>query len=185
MSTSNDYDRTVTTPRRDLSGFSGSGYEIGRGRHWQIAWLLVSGTVFMRWWLPAKVRVAILRFFGAEIGANVLVRHRVRVHWPWKLSVGDNTWIGEGVWLLNLEPIALGHDVCISQDALLCSGSHDRRSPTFEFDNGPITVGHGAWVAARAVVLRGVGIGEGATVGANAVVATDLPAHATAFAARA
>jgi len=164
---------------RDLSGFTGAGYEVGRGRLTQVLWLLVSGAVFVRWWCPARLRVAILRAFGATIGEGVLVRHRVRVHWPWKLTIGDHSWIGEGVWLLNLEPVTIGRQVCVSQDVLLCTGSHDRRSPTFEFDNAPITVGDGAWIAARATVLRGVHVGEGATVGATALVVRDVPAHAT------
>ncbi|MXG89926.1 WcaF family extracellular polysaccharide biosynthesis acetyltransferase [Nocardioides flavescens] len=164
---------------RDLSGFTGAGYDVGRGRLTQALWLLVSGTVFVRWWCPARLRVAILRAFGATIGEGVLVRHRVRVHWPWKLTVGDHSWIGEGAWLLDLEPITIGRQVCVSQDVLLCTGSHDRRSPTFEFDNAPITIGDGAWVAARATVLRGVHVGEGATIGATALVVRDVPAHAT------
>ena len=69
--------------------------------------------------------------------------------------------------------------MCVSQDVLLCTGSHDRRSPTFEFDNGPITVGDGVWIAARATVLRGVDVGARATVGAAALVTRDVPADAT------
>ena len=174
----------MTDFRRDLSQFSGSGYEIGRGRVWQVAWLVVSTTVFMRWWMPAKGRVAILRFFGAEIGEKVLIRHRVRIHWPWKLTVGDHSWIGEGAWLLNLEPITIGRDVCISQDVFLCTGSHDRHSPTFEFDNGPIVIEDQAWVAARATILRGVTVGAGATVGASALVPSDVASGAIELAPR-
>jgi putative colanic acid biosynthesis acetyltransferase WcaF len=163
---------------RDHSGFTGSGYEIGRVKLWRIAWLIVLGSIFMRWWLPVGMRVHIVRFFGAEIGANVLVRHRVRIHWQWKLSIGDNTWIGEGAWLLNLEPITIGRNVCIFQDVFLCTGSHERQSKTFEFDNGPIHVEDDAWLAARAVVLRAVTVGARATIGASALVVRDVPASA-------
>lgn len=163
---------------RDLAGFGGHGYIIGRNRLVQALWLSVSGTLFVRWWCPARLRVTLLRWFGADIGENVLVRQGVRVHWPWKLTIGANSWVGEGAWLLNLEPITIGANVCISQDALLCTGSHDRFSATFEFDNAPILIEDGAWVATRAVVLRGVTIGAGATVAAGAVVSRDVPAGA-------
>ncbi|GAA2064434.1 hypothetical protein GCM10009722_27270 [Williamsia deligens] len=65
----------------------------------------------------------ILRAFGASIGHGVVFRHNVRVHWPWRLTIGDNSWIGEGAWILNLERVHIGDDVCISQDVLLCTGS--------------------------------------------------------------
>lgn len=163
-------------PTRRLAGFTGAGYDKGRKPHIQALWLLISGLVVIRWWCPVPLRIAILRSFGARIGSGVLIRHGVRIHWPWKLTVGDDCWIGEGAWILNLEPVTLGHDVCISQDAFLCTGSHDLRSETFEFDNGPITVEDGAWVAARATVLRGCTIGRGAVVGATALVVADVPA---------
>lgn len=138
--------------------------------------------IFKSIWCPPSARVLLLRIFGARIGSNVLIRHGVEVHWPWKLQIGDNCWIGVGAWLLNLEPITIGDDVCISQDAFLCTGSHDRRSPTFEFDNGPIEVGDGSWIAAKACVLRGVSIGRDSVVGATALVREDLPANCLATA---
>jgi putative colanic acid biosynthesis acetyltransferase WcaF len=158
-----------------LSGFTGAGYDKGRPKVVQAAWFAVQSAVFYKWWLPVRFRPMILRAFGASIGEGVFIRHRVRVLWPWKLTIGDNCWIGEDAWLLNLEPITIEHDVCISQGVFLCTGSHDRHSPTFEYDNAPITVKAGAWVAARASVLRGVTIGEGALVPAGVVAKRDVP----------
>lgn len=160
----------VAPTTRDLRAFTGSGYSVGRSKPVQVLWLFVSGTIFMRWWCPARLRVAILRAFGARIGDDVLIRHRVRVHWPWKLQVGDASWIGEGAWLLNLETISIGTDVCISQDAFICTGSHDPHSSSFEFDNAPVVIGDGAWIAARSIVLRGATVHAGATVPAGFVV---------------
>jgi putative colanic acid biosynthesis acetyltransferase WcaF len=105
----------------------------------------------------------------------VFIRHRVRVLWPWKLRVGDDSWIGEDVWLLNLEPIDVGRDVCLSQGVFLCAGSHDRHSPSFEYDNGPIVIHDQTWIAAQALVLRGVTVHERCVVGARAVVTKDVP----------
>lgn len=129
---------------RDLTSFTGRGYDKGAPLAVQALWFAVSHLVFQKWWCPTKVRVRILRSFGARIGDDVLIRQRVRVHWPWKLSVGSAVWIGEGAWFLNLEPVTIGSNVCISQEALLCTGSHQRSSPTLEFDNGPIHVEDGA-----------------------------------------
>ncbi len=168
--------------RFDLGGFTGAGYDKGRSAIVQVLWLLFSTVLTRHWWCPLRVRIAVLRSFGATIGTNVLIRHDIKIHWPWKLEIGDNTWVGEGVWILNLEPVRIGSDTCISQGAMLCTGSHDRKNRTFEFDNQPIDVGDGVWIAARAMVLRGVSIGDNATVGAMTLVTRDVPAGATVFA---
>ncbi|OBA30907.1 acetyltransferase [Gordonia sp. 852002-51296_SCH5728562-b] len=157
-----------------MAGFQGVGYDKGRPVAVQALWFAVSRVIVMAWWCPAKIRVLILRAFGAEIGRNVLIRHGVRVHWPWKLSIGDNTWVGEGAWILNLEPVTIGANCCLSQEALICTGSHDRRSRTLEFDNAPIVLGDSVWIAARAMLLRGVTVGAGSTVAAGAIVFKDL-----------
>ncbi len=159
---------------RSLRDFTGIGYDKGRGRLWQALWFATQHLVFGMWFFPARLRPWLLRLFGAKIGQRVYIRHGVRIHWPWKLTVGDDTWIGEGAWLLNLEPIVVGHDVCISQEALVCTGGHDPRSPSFEFDNAPILIKSHAWLCARSIVLRGVTVGTGAIVGAGAVVAQDV-----------
>ncbi|MGM7646580.1 putative colanic acid biosynthesis acetyltransferase [Nocardia sp. JW2] len=169
---------------RSLAGFTGAGYDKGRPVAVQIAWLAVAG-VLAKWWCPNRLRVAVLRAFGASIEPGVLIRHRVRIHWPWKLSVGADSWIGEDVWILNLEPVTIGANVCVSQGVLLCTGSHDRHSPTFEFDNAPIAVHDGAWLGTRSTVLRGVTIGARATVGATALVTADVATDATMLAPRA
>ncbi|OMB92991.1 acetyltransferase [Mycobacterium sp. NS-7484] len=167
-----------------LAGFTGRGYHRGRSQPIQLAWLLVSRSVLFRWWMPNRLRIAVLRIFGATIGRGTLIRHDVKIHWPWKLEVGDSSWIGEDAWILNLEKVTIGSNSCVSQGVLLCTGSHDRVSATFEFDNGPITIGDRVWVAARSTVLRGVHIGDGATIGATALVTHDVPAADTVFAPR-
>ena len=167
---------------RSLAGFTGAGYDKGRPFHIQALWMLASSLLVSPWWCPNSVRLQVLRMFGAQIGVGVSIRHRVRIHWPWKLSVGAHSWIGEDAWILNLEPVTIGTNTCISQAVLLCTGSHDRRSATFEFDNAPIVVGDRAWIAARATVLRGVTIGDDATIGATALVTVDVAEGATVLA---
>jgi len=159
---------------RSLRGFTGAGYEKGRPLLVQAAWFAALHLLFVKWWFPARWRPVLLRAFGARVGERALIRRGVRVHWPWKLDIGDDVWIGEDAWILNLEPVTIGQDCCVSQSALLCTGSHLRRSATFEFDNGPIRLEPGCWVAARAVVLRGVTVGRDAVVGAGAVAHRDL-----------
>lgn len=177
----------ATTPvksRWQLAKFTGAGYDKGRPKIVQGLWLATSELI-MNWWFPGKARVVVLRAFGAQVGERVLIRHRVRIHWPWKLIIGDDSWIGEGSWILNLEPVTVGSNVCISQGVFLCTGSHDRHSSSFEFDNAPILIEDGVWVAARATILRGVRIHSCAVVGATALVTEDVEAGQVILANRA
>jgi putative colanic acid biosynthesis acetyltransferase WcaF len=167
----------VSEPKsnRSLAASRRHSYDKGRGFPTQALWVAVSTLVFTQVWCTNWLRCAILRGFGAQIGEGVLIRHRVNVHWPWKLSIGSNSWIGAGAELYNLADIVIGSDVCISQHAFLCTAGRDRRSPSFEFDNGPIVLQNGVWLGARTTVLRGVTIGSNSVVGATALVSRDVP----------
>jgi putative colanic acid biosynthesis acetyltransferase WcaF len=164
-----------TRSTRSLAARRGKSYDKGRGFVAQLLWVVCSTLVFTQVWCPNRLRCALLRLFGAQIGEGVLIKHRVDVQWPWKLSIGDNSWIGTGVELYNVEDITIGSDVCISQRVYLCTGSHDHTSPTFDYDNGPILIEDGVWVCAQSTVLRGVTIGANSVIGAASVVYRDIP----------
>ena len=166
---------TTTLPRRSLAAGRQCSYDKRRGILAQALWVAVNELVVIKVWCPNRLRCNILRWFGARIGRDVLIRHRVRVHWPWNLTVGDDSWIGTDVELYNLDDIVVGSDVCISQHTYLCTGSHDRFSAVFDFDNGPIVVEDGAWICARSTILRGVTIGANTVVGATCVITDDVP----------
>jgi len=116
-----------------------------------------------------------LRLFGAQVGRGVIIRHDVRIMWPWKVSIGDYSWLGEGLRVINLETMEIGTNVCISQGVMLCSGSHDYRQSSFPYRNRPIRICDGSWIGARALVLPGVTIGTGAVIAAGEVVRSDVP----------
>jgi putative colanic acid biosynthesis acetyltransferase WcaF len=116
-----------------------------------------------------------LRAFGATVGTGCLIRHGVRVHWPWRLTLGDDCWVGEDVWLHTILDIVVEDNVCISQRASVTTGSHDHRDPTFPTDNGPIRLRSGCWIGAEAMVMRGVTVGVNSVVGARALAYEDLP----------
>jgi putative colanic acid biosynthesis acetyltransferase WcaF len=160
---------------RDLSQFQPSGYDRGRPRAWQALWHFVSFLFFQPFWVPRLWRPVILRLFGAKVGREVVIRHDVRIMWPWKFSIGDYSWLGEGLRVINLESVAIGMNVCISQGVMLCSGSHDYRKTSFPYRNRPIGIGDGSWIAARAIVLPGVVVGTGALIAAGEVVRSDVP----------
>lgn len=165
----------VAQPKRSLAARRGHPYDKGRGFAAQALWVAVSTMAFTQVWCPNRLRCAILRWFGADVGQGVLIRHRVTIQWPWKLSIGDNSWIGTGAELYNVDAITIGSNVCISQHSYLCTGSHNRRSQAFSFDNAPIVIEDGAWLCARTTVLRGVTVGADSVIAATSLVCSDVP----------
>jgi putative colanic acid biosynthesis acetyltransferase WcaF len=117
----------------------------------------------------------LLRSFGASIGSRVLIRPSVRVTYPWKLKIGDYSWIGDHVELYSLDEITIGSNAVVSQGCYLCTGTHDHRDIEFSIRKAPITVGDESWLAAQVFVGPGVSIGRGTVVGVRSLVLGDLP----------
>jgi putative colanic acid biosynthesis acetyltransferase WcaF len=121
-------------------------------------------------------RRAVLRAFGAKIGAGVKVYGSARIWAPWNLAMGTRACIGPGVDCYNVGRISLAEGATVSQRAFLCAASRDYRDPGFGLLVGDIAIGAGAWVAAEAYVGAGVAIGERAVIAARAVVTRDVAA---------
>jgi putative colanic acid biosynthesis acetyltransferase WcaF len=128
------------------------------------------------WLLPgplSRLKVLLLRLWGAKIGGDVLIRQRVRVLMPWNLELGNVVAIGTAANFYNFAKITIGDQVVISQGAFLCTGSHDYEHPAMLLTYKPITVQAYAWIAADAFIAPGVAIGKGSVVGARSVVTRD------------
>lgn len=125
------------------------------------------------WQISSTLRVWLLRLFGADMGRDVIFRPRTRVKFPWKLHVGDRSWIGEGVWFHNQDHIYVGHDVVISQETFLTTGSHAHRRD-MALVTRPIHIDPGAWITSRCVILGGAHIGRSALVKPASVVSNDI-----------
>ena len=116
----------------------------------------------------------LLRCFGAKIGASVHIYPSATVYFPWNLEVGDESAVGEQVFIYNLGRVTLGSRVTISHRAHLCAGTHDHTKPDFPLVRPPIVIGSDAWICADAFVGPGVTVGEGAIVAARAVAMKDV-----------
>ncbi len=117
-----------------------------------------------------------LKLFGGRVGKGVVIRGGVQISFPWRLTIGDHVWIGDGVQILSLGEVNIESNCCISQQAYLCTGSHDFAKPTFDLIVKPIVIREGSWVCARAFIGPGVSIGPSSLVAAGAIVTKDVPA---------
>ena len=138
---------------------------------WKVYLWAVCELIFVTnpWQISSGLRIRVLRAFGAEIGDRVVFRPRTRVKFPWKLHLGDRSWIGEGVWFHNQDHVYIGHDVVLSQETFLTTGSHAHRRD-MALITRPITVEPGAWVTSRCVVLGGARIGRSCLITPLSVV---------------
>jgi putative colanic acid biosynthesis acetyltransferase WcaF len=156
--------------RVDLARYAEPVIPGNRSALWRIAWHVVSALVFQSALvLPSRCKAALLRAFGARIGAGLVIKPRVTIKYPWFLELGAHVWLGEGVWIDNHTTVGIGSDVCISQGAYLFTGNHDWNDPQFRFFCKPVTIEDGVWVGARAVICPGSVLARLSVVGAGVV----------------
>ena len=139
---------------------------------WGISWAIFFRPT-PRWCLHGWRR-ALLRLFGAQIGAGSKVDPSCRIWAPWNLSIGSYTALAEGVDCYCVDQIVIGSKVAISQRSFLCSASHDISSLQRPLIHAPIHIKDHAWICSQAFVGAGLTVGEGAVVAACAVTTKDV-----------
>lgn len=158
-----------------LDRYATGDYSPGAPLWQQLLWFFVGCPLVRCYWLPfSGLKVALLRAFGARIGAGVRMKPGVLVKFPWRLQVGDHVWIGEQTWIDNLAPVTIGSHVCISQGVYLCTGNHDWSAPNFDLRVAPIVLASHCWLAARSTVGPGVTVGEGVVLALGSVAGRSL-----------
>lgn len=165
-------------PTTDLSRFDNSWFDEGASKFKWALWFICNGLFVLNPLNPFnRLRVAVLRAFGAQIGPGVIIKHRVNVKFPWNLEIGAYSWIGEAVWIENQAKVKIGAHCCLSQGAVLMTGNHDYKSPTFDLIVKPITLEDGVWIGAIAMVTQGVTCHSHAVLAVQSVASKDLDAY--------
>ena len=163
-------------PWVDLRRYDQSWFDRGRPGWYVLLWWLVQAIAFPLTPHPANgLRRRLLQWFGAEIGQGVVVRPTARFTYPWKVAIGDYSWVGDDVVFYSLDRIEVGCHCVVSQKSYLCTGSHNFQDPAFALVTAPITIGNGAWVATDCFIGPGVEVGANVVVGARSSVFSSLP----------
>lgn len=163
--------------KTDLSKYNNSWYKPGSGLK-RFFWYYTSCVFFQNNLFPfSGLKVWLLRIFGARIGRGVLIKPNVSVKYPWQLSVGNFTWIGEGVWIDNLAEVEIGANVCLSQGCYLLTGNHNYKRSTFDLMLKPIRLEEGVWIGAKSVVCPGVTCRSHSILAVGSVASQNLEAY--------
>ena len=162
---------------QDLSKFKvPDGFRGRRSKVYTQLWWFVQSSLFK--YSPKfmyNFRCSLLRFFGAKIGKGVLIRPSDTITYPWKLTIGDYTWIGDDSILYNLGHIEIGSNVAIAHRVYLCTGLHDMDKITFDIGAKDIIIKDEVWLPNDVFVGPGVTIGRGSVIGARSSVFADMP----------
>lgn len=162
----------------NLSKYNNSWYKPGASSMKRFLWYFTNLLFFQSGIFPINaLKIFLLRLYGAKIGNGVIIKPIVNIKYPWNLSIGDHCWIGERVWIDNLAFVTLGDHVCLSQNAMLLTGNHNFKKPTFDLMIGEIVLENGVWIGAHAIVSPGVNCYSHAVLAINSVATSDLEAY--------
>jgi putative colanic acid biosynthesis acetyltransferase WcaF len=162
----------------ELRSYTTGDFSPGRPLIVGVLWYFLGRHLLTTSLLPFScIKRGLLRLFGATVGQHVVVKPGVKVKFPWRLHIGEHSWIGEDVWIDNLAEVTIGSNTCISQGVYLCTGNHNWRQTSFDLQPAPITLGNKVWVAAQVKVGPGVQINDGSVVTLGSVVTGSLPAY--------
>lgn len=119
-------------------------------------------------------RAFLLRCFGAQLGKHCRIYRRAKIWAPWNLHCDDVVFIADDAEIYNHALVTIGSHAVISQQAYICTGTHDINDSAFPLIAKPITIGARAWICARATVMPGTDVGVGAVLALGSVATHTL-----------
>lgn len=158
--------------------FDKKGFNTGASGLKIFCWYFTSMLFFRSGLVPiSSILVFILKIFGAKIGKEVRIKPYIYIHYPWRLTVGDYSWLAE-CRIENLAQVTIGKNVCISQKAMLLTGNHDYKKTDFDLITKPIILEDGVWIGANSTVCPGITAASHAVLTVGSVATKNLEAYA-------
>jgi putative colanic acid biosynthesis acetyltransferase WcaF len=162
----------------ELKKYNNDWYKPGKNVLILFIWYCINAALINTYFLPSSgLKKFLLRMFGAKIGKGVVIKPKVNIKYPWKLIIGDYTWVGEKVWIDNLGQVTIGNNCCLSQEAMLLCGNHNFKKATFDLIVKPITLKDGSWVGAKSVVCPGITLENNSILAVGSIATTNLEAN--------
>lgn len=143
-----------------------------------LAWCIINCTLF-RFTPPFSkafkiYRVLLVKAFGGKICWNCYLHPSCKIEYPWNLTMGKFSSLGEKSWIYALDKITIGEKCCIGKEVYLLTGSHNISKSTFDLVTKPIFINDCTWIATRSSVLPGVNVGKLCVIGTNSVITKDI-----------
>jgi len=141
-----------------------------------LAWIVVDRLLCRP--MPKQLggwRLFWLKLFGCNVTGRPFVHPLAVVKIPWQLTLEDGVAVGPYAEIYNLGHVTLRSMSVVSQYTYICGGTHDLENPMLPLQVGDIEIGREVFVGAKALILPGVKIEEGAVIGAGSVVSRDMP----------
>jgi putative colanic acid biosynthesis acetyltransferase WcaF len=163
--------------KTELKEFDNTSYQPGsmaKRSLWYVANVLFFNTSVP---FPNSLKRMLLRIFGAKIGMGVILKPKINIKYPWMLSVGNHSWIGEGVWIDNLGNVEIGANCCLSQGVMLLCGNHNFSVSGFDLTVKEITLEEGVWLGAKSTVTQGVTCYSHSVLTVGSVASKNLEAY--------
>lgn len=115
---------------------------------------------------------------GVKIGKGSTIHMWANFFQPSGIGIGEDTIIGDHVFLDGRAPLIIGNHVDIASQVLIYNAQHDINSEDFLAITQPVEIGDYVFIGPRVIILPGVKIGKGAIVAAGAVVTKDVAEYA-------
>lgn len=164
--------------KTDLSKYNNDAYKPGKNAIVRLLWYFTNVLFFKNPFNTLNfTKTFLLKLYGAKVGKGVVIKPSVNIKYPWRLKIGNYVWIGENVWIDNLDDVEIGDNVCISQGALLLCGNHNFKKTTFDLMIGKIVIEDGVWIGAKTVVTGGVTCGTHSILTVSSVASKNLDAY--------
>lgn len=133
--------------------------------------------MILRWMghVPSHtIRNFVYQLAGMKMGKGSTFHMWANFFNPANVSIGDDTVIGDHVFLDGRDKIAIGNHVDIASQVLIYNSQHDVNSPSFAAEYGKVTIEDYVFIGPRAIILPGVTVGKGSIIAAGAVVTSDV-----------
>ena len=117
------------------------------------------------------LRIYIYRYiFRVKMGSGVTIYSGVEMRSPWKISIDDNSVIGNYCLLDGRRGLKIGKNVNVSSGVWIWTLHHDAQSSSFEAKGSEVVIEDYVWLCSRSTLLPGVHVKRGAIVASSAVV---------------